>query len=64
MLATDLFESFKDVGFDNVNKLQDVGMRYRDTFLKNGSSLHANEIFRRFRGRNPSIDPFVKSYLK
>lgn len=37
--------------------------RFRDTFLVNGSSLKTNEMFRRFRGRNPSFDPFLKSYL-
>lgn len=37
--------------------------RFRDTFLVNGSSLKSNEMFRQFRGRNPSIDPFIKSYL-
>lgn len=62
MLSTDLFEAFNDAGFDNESKLSGVGERYRETYLKNGSSLHANEMFRRFRGRNPSLDPFIKSF--
>ena len=64
MLAADLYEAFNDTGFSNKTKIQDVGRRYRDTFLKNGSSLPFNEMFRQFRGRNPSMDPFIKSYLK
>lgn len=63
MLAADLYEAFNDVGFANKTKIQEVGRRFRDTFLVNGSSLKSNEMFRQFRGRNPSIDPFIKSYL-
>ena len=28
MLATDLYEAFKDVGFENKTKIKDVGLRY------------------------------------
>ncbi|CAF0898385.1 unnamed protein product [Brachionus calyciflorus] len=62
MLASDLFDAFNDTDFENSNKLLDVGLKYKKTFLESGSSLHVNEIFRRFRGRNPSIDPFIKSF--
>jgi len=62
MLAADLFEAFNDVGFHDKLKIKEVGRRFRDTFLVNGSSLKSNEMFRKFRGRNPSLDPFLKSY--
>jgi oligopeptidase A len=62
MLSCDLFEAFNEVGFANNRKLQEVGLRYRDIFLKNGSSLHINEMFRQFRGRNPSMDPFINAH--
>ena len=62
MLSSDLYEAFNEAGFANKNKLNEVGVRYRDTFLRNGSSLHVNELFRQFRGRNPSMDPFISSY--
>ena len=60
MLVADLFNAFKTVGFENKTAIKDLGLRYRDTFLKNSSS---NEKFTMFRGRNPSMDPFIKSYL-
>lgn len=64
MLAMDIFDAFESAGFDNADKLAEVGKRYRDTYLVRGASLHANELFRLFRGRNPSMDPFIKGYLK
>lgn len=64
MLSADLYEAFKDVGFEDKSKIQEVGKRFRDTFLVNGSSLKSNEMFRQFRGRNPSMEPFLKSFNK
>jgi len=63
MLSVDLFEAFNDVGFGNARRVKEVGHKYRETFLRNGSGVHANELFRQFRGRNPSMDPFIRSYL-
>lgn len=64
MLATDLYDAFNDVGFENKTKIKDVGIKFRDTFLTKGSSVDSNELFRQFRGRNPSMDPFLKHYMK
>lgn len=63
MLVTDLYDTFRDIGFENTIKTKDVGIKFRDTFLKHGSAIDSNELFRQFRGRNPSMDPFLKSYL-
>lgn len=63
MLVSDLYEAFKDVGLENKNKIKDVGIKFRETILKHGSSTDSNELFRQFRGRNPSMDPFLKSYM-
>ena len=63
MLAADLFEAFNEVGFDNKTRLSQLGRKYMEIFMTNGSSVEANELFRQFRGRNPSMDPFIKSYM-
>lgn len=63
MLTTDLYEAFNDVGLENKTKIKDVGIKFRDTFLKHGSSVDSNESFRQFRGRNPSMDPYLKSFM-
>lgn len=64
MLAADLFEAFNDVGFGNEKKIQEIGGKFRESFLETGSSYQFNENFRKFRGRNPSIDPFIRTFLK
>lgn len=64
MLATDLYDAFNDIGFENKTKIKDVGIKFRDTFLAKGSSVDSNELFRQFRGRNPSMDPFLKRYMQ
>jgi oligopeptidase A len=63
MLTADLLDAFKTVGFSNKVGIKDLGIRYRDSFLKNGSLISSNEKFSMFRGRNASMDPFIKSYL-
>lgn len=63
MLTTDLYDAFNEIGFENSAQIKDVGIKYRDTFLKHGSSIQYNELFRQFRGRNPSMDPYLKSHM-
>ncbi|XP_028174623.1 probable cytosolic oligopeptidase A [Ostrinia furnacalis] len=53
MIAADIYSAFEEAkqgGADVVS----VGKRYRDTFLAYGGSCHPSEVFRRFRGRDPS----------
>ena len=36
--------------------------RFRETYLSLGGALSGNEIFRRFQGRDPSVEQFLKFY--
>ena len=60
MLAADAFGAFQEVGLDNDKELAQVGARFRDTFLKLSGGYNSNEIFRRFLGRDPSVDTFLR----
>lgn len=60
MLAADAFAAFQEVGLDNEEALAEVGTRFRDTFLKLSGGFNSNEIFRRFLGRDPSVDTFLR----
>ncbi|XP_057661039.1 uncharacterized protein LOC130896759 [Diorhabda carinulata] len=53
MLAADIYSAFDEVK-DNEMKIVDVGNRFRDLFLALGGSVHPSQIFREFRGRDPS----------
>ncbi|XP_019696713.1 probable cytosolic oligopeptidase A [Harpegnathos saltator] len=53
MIAADLYTAFQEVKFDK-SKQQEIGARFRNTFLALGGNYPAAEIFRKFRGRDPS----------
>ncbi|KYM98497.1 Oligopeptidase A [Cyphomyrmex costatus] len=53
MIAADLYTAFQEVNFDE-SQQKELGMRFRNTFLSLGGSYPAAEVFRKFRGRDPS----------
>ncbi|XP_069701808.1 uncharacterized protein [Periplaneta americana] len=54
VLAADVFSAFREAGLDNRDELSCIGKRFRSTFLALGGGCHPAEVFRRFRGRDPS----------
>lgn len=62
MLAADVFDEFKEAGLDNEEEQAKIGKRYLDTFLRQGGGIHSGEVFRMFRGRDPSLDALPKYY--
>nr|XP_018913258.1 PREDICTED: probable cytosolic oligopeptidase A [Bemisia tabaci] len=56
MIAADMTSAFHEENQDS----ESVGLRFRDTFLTFGGSCHASEVFRRFRGRDPSPTALLK----
>ncbi|GFQ90211.1 probable cytosolic oligopeptidase A [Trichonephila clavata] len=61
MIAADVFNAFEEAGLDNEKDLQKISHRFRDTFLSLGGGCHPSEVFRKFRGRDPSTDALVAS---
>lgn len=53
MIAADIYSAFEEARSADQD-IEAVGKRYRDTFLAVGGSCHPSEVFRRFRGRDPS----------
>lgn len=63
MLAADIHDAFLEARKSkNPTDLEDVGQRYRQTFLALGGSVHSKEVFRRFRGRDPSPKALVTQW--
>ncbi len=60
VLSVDIFDAFKEIGFDNKDHIKEVFDKYRRIFLEPANLHSTNDKFRRFRGRNPSVNPFVK----
>jgi len=60
VLSADAFSAFEEAGLENESALREVGERFKKTFLQLGGSLHPMEVFRHFRGRDPSIDALLE----
>jgi oligopeptidase A len=54
VLSADAFGAFEDAGLDDPVAVERTGRRFRDTVLALGGSRHPLEVFRQFRGREPS----------
>lgn len=63
VVAADIYQAFDEVKNDR-EKQSDVGKRFRDTFLSLSGGCHSAELFRRFRGRDPGIEAFLKNQLR
>jgi oligopeptidase A len=60
VLSADAFAAFEEAGLDNEDAIATTGQRYRDTVLALGGSLHPMEVFKAFRGREPSTAPLLR----
>lgn len=56
VLDADAFSMFRERGiFD-----RDTALKFRRTILEKGGSREPDELFRDFRGREPSVDPLIE----
>lgn len=60
MIAADVYSAFHEVRGQE-KQTKDVGKRFRDTFLALGGGTHPNQVFRNFRGRDPSPKALIAS---
>ena len=60
VLSADAFAAFEAEGLENEAAIRALGKRYRDTVLSLGGSRHAGEVFRAFRGREPSTEALLR----
>ncbi len=60
VLSADAFAAFEEVGLENEEAIATTGKRYRDTILALGGSQHPMEVFKAFRGREPSTKPLLR----
>jgi oligopeptidase A len=60
VLSADAFGAFKEAGLNDPAAVRRVGRRFRDTVLSLGGSRHPLDVFRDFRGRDPSPEPLLE----
>eukprot|EP00186_Timspurckia_oligopyrenoides_P003753 CAMPEP_0182442316 /NCGR_PEP_ID=MMETSP1172-20130603/1235_1 /TAXON_ID=708627 /ORGANISM="Timspurckia oligopyrenoides, Strain CCMP3278" /LENGTH=722 /DNA_ID=CAMNT_0024637091 /DNA_START=113 /DNA_END=2281 /DNA_ORIENTATION=+ len=54
VMSADAFEAFEEVGLENEAEVQSVGRRFRETVLALGGGKAPVDVFKLFRGREPS----------
>jgi oligopeptidase A len=60
VLSADAFAAFEEAGIEDEQVIKGTGKRYRDTVLALGGSKHPMEVFKSFRGREPSTAALLK----
>ncbi|MCA9023251.1 MAG: hypothetical protein KDA74_24050, partial [Planctomycetaceae bacterium] len=59
-LSADAFSAFEEAGLDDEQAVEATGRRFRDTILAMGGSRHPMDLFKEFRGREPSPEPLLR----
>jgi oligopeptidase A len=60
VLSADAFAAFEEAGLSDEGAIRRLGRRYRDTVLAQGGSRHPMEVYRDFRGREPSTRALLR----
>ena len=60
VMSADVFGAFEEAGLENDEAVRRVGRHYRDTILALGGGVDPMEVFRRFRGRAPSVEALLR----
>lgn len=60
VLSADAFSAFEDAGLEDDAAVRTTGHRFRDTVLALGGSQPPLEIYRSFRGRNPTTRALLR----
>ena len=60
VMSADCYGAFEEAGLEDDSAVRQVGKAYRETILALGGSMTALEVFRRFRGRDPSPEALLR----
>jgi oligopeptidase A len=60
VLSADAFGAFRESGLEDASAVLATGRRFRRTVLALGGSRHPMDVFREFRGREPSTRPLLE----
>ena len=60
VLSADAFSAFEEVGVEDLSSVRELGQRFRETILGLGGSIAPLEVFKMFRGREPSTQALLK----
>ena len=59
-MSADAFGAFEEVGLDDESAVKDTGRRFRETVLAMGGGKHPSDVYKAFRGRDPSPEALLR----
>lgn len=60
VLSADAFSAFEEAGLDDTAAVEKTGRRFRETVLAMGGGQAPLDVFKQFRGREPSTEPLLR----
>jgi len=60
VMSADAYAAFEEVGLDNEEKVKEVGKKFRETVLSLGGGESPTEVYRAFRGREPTPSALLR----
>jgi len=60
VLSADAYAAFEEAGLEDDVAVRAVGRKFRETVLSLGGGTHPSEVFKAFRGRDPSPDALLR----
>jgi oligopeptidase A len=60
VLSADAFAAFEEAGLERDGAIAETGRRFRSTVLALGGSQSPMEVFKRFRGREPTTEALLR----
>ena len=60
VLSADAFGAFEEAGLDDKAKVQEQGLKFRNTVLALGGGRHPMDVFKDFRGREPDTQALLR----
>lgn len=60
VMSADAFGAFEEAGLDNEEAVKEIGMRFRNTVLSKGGGEHPSDVYKAFRGRDPSPEALLR----
>eukprot|EP00934_Nitzschia_sp_Nitz4_P000798 Nitzschia sp. Nitz4//scaffold368_size14544//8451//10767//NITZ4_008931-RA/size14544-augustus-gene-0.39-mRNA-1//1//CDS//3329549343//798//frame0 len=60
VMSADAFGAFEEAGLDNEDAVKEVGRKFRETVLSLGGGVPPMEVFKAFRGREPSPEALLR----
>jgi oligopeptidase A len=60
VLSADAYSAFEEAGLENDQAVARIGRRFRETVLAKGGGRHPMDVFKDFRGREPSPEALLR----